>query len=327
MQHTLIAVFDNRSDAQSAMDELLLSGFAREDVRLTEDTTSTGESSAADTSDDEGIGSRIKHFFSDLFGSDDDMYSHRYSTAVSKGHHVLTVTAADEPEVERAADIVERFGPVDIDEKEAEWGGGSIPRQESMRMSGAGGMQQGQRTTLHFEGDRNLFAQQSLNDERPMGQTYQESMGPGEELSTGRFGNTQGQSLTGSLQRDTGMGSSMGTPGSGAALTQAQPKTGKREVQRGGVRVFSPLTPSQSDIDDDIYYRSHWDITYSASGKDYDDYAPAYSYGYEMATIHRSRPWDDVESDLRQGWESRTGASTWEQFKDAIRHGWNRLTH
>jgi hypothetical protein len=32
MQHTLVAVFDNHSDAQSAMDELLASGFTRSDV-------------------------------------------------------------------------------------------------------------------------------------------------------------------------------------------------------------------------------------------------------------------------------------------------------
>ena len=45
MQHTLIAVFDKRADAQAAMDELLLSSFSRQDVRLSEDSmkTSTNE--------------------------------------------------------------------------------------------------------------------------------------------------------------------------------------------------------------------------------------------------------------------------------------------
>jgi hypothetical protein len=39
MQHTLIAVFDNRSSAQSAMTELLGSGFDRASVRLNEETS------------------------------------------------------------------------------------------------------------------------------------------------------------------------------------------------------------------------------------------------------------------------------------------------
>lgn len=337
MEHTLIAVFDNRTDAQSAMDELLLSGFSRQNVRLSEDSSGTGESSAAERTEDEGIGASIKHFFSDLFGSDDDVYSQKYSTAVSKGHCVVTVTAADEPEVERAADIVERFGPVDIDEKAAEWGGAHMASAESVRMSGAGGMQQSQAHSLQFAPDRNLFAQQSLNDERPMGQTYQESMGPGEELSTGRFGSEQGGSLMGSQQRDTGIsgGSEMGSAGSAgmdsgsAGLGESRLNAGRREVQRGGVRVFSPLAASDSDMDDDSYYRSHWDSTYSAGDNKYDDYAPAYGFGHEMANMYRGQPWNDVEYDVRNRWESRnapTGPSTWEQFKGAIRHGWDRLT-
>jgi hypothetical protein len=69
MQHTLIAVFDNRSDAQKAMDELLQCGFARDEVRLTEDTGASvgGQSSAAADTQDEGVTAKVKHFFTDLF--------------------------------------------------------------------------------------------------------------------------------------------------------------------------------------------------------------------------------------------------------------------
>lgn len=205
MQHTLIAVFDKRTDAQAAMDELLLSSFSRADVRLSEDTTVIGDD-ADDSNEDEGLGASIKHFFSDLFGSDDSVHSHRYSNALSKGHHVLTVSALSEAEVERAGDIVDRFGPVDIDEKEAEWGAtGMPPRQEAMRMGSPGSMQQAEGSSLQFHEDRDLFAQGSLNDERPMGTTYQEKMGSGQRLTS---------------------------------------------VRRGGVRVFTPLTPERSKLDD-----------------------------------------------------------------------------
>lgn len=207
MQHTLIAVFDNRNDAQAAMDELMLQSFSRQDVRLSEDTDRMGQTASAQRTEDEGIGAGIKHFFSDLFGTDDEIYSNRYATAVAKGHHVLTVTARSEAEVERASDIVDRFGPVDIEEKEAEWHGASMPDREAMRMGSAGNMQQSEVNTLQFQEDRNLFAQQSLNEERPMGHTYQEPMG-------------QPSSLT--------------------------------SVRRGGVRVFTPLTPERSKLDDQV---------------------------------------------------------------------------
>ena len=207
MQHTLIAVFDNRSDAQAAMDELMLQSFSRQDVRLSEDTARMGQTPAADRTEAEGIGASIKHFFSDLFGNDDDAYSNRYSTAVDKGHHVLTVTARSEAEVERAGDIVDQFGPVDIEEKEAQWGCASTPNREAMRMGSAGSMQQSEATTLQFQQDPNLFAQQSLNEERPMGQTYQEPMGQPSRLTS---------------------------------------------VRRGSVRVFTPLTPERSQLDDQV---------------------------------------------------------------------------
>ena len=75
MQHTLVAVFDNRTDAQSAMDELLASGFSRQEVRLSEGAdadadvlggSSTTTRTGASASNDGSITGSIKHFFSDL---------------------------------------------------------------------------------------------------------------------------------------------------------------------------------------------------------------------------------------------------------------------
>jgi uncharacterized protein (TIGR02271 family) len=462
MQHTLIAVFDNRNDAENAMNELLSSGFSRQEVKLsqgdatgaTDSLTGTPNTESTAERHDEGVGASIRHWFSDIFGTDNSDHAQRYSEAVTRGHHVLTVEAADEPEVERAADIVERYGPVDIDEKAAEWAGGAaIARPESMRMSGAGGMQQSgalsQQSTMTGD-DRNLYQQQSLNDPTPMGTTYQEPMSGGGNLSSGTTtgASLQGSSLegsaqksdlsgsalqgssstlTGSQQRDTSTmssttGSTTGSTGTTAIpVVEEQLKVGKREVQRGGVRVFSRVveTPVNESIglreehvnverhrvdqpisttdttafkeqeitlretaeeavveksarvveevvvgkqvserqeqikdtvrhteveveqlggtrsamsSDDDYYRKHWQSKYGAAGGSYDDYAPAYSYGSQMASSekYRGRPWNDVETDLRSGWDTRGGsgggASTWEKMKDAVKGGWDRMT-
>jgi hypothetical protein len=82
---------------------------------------------------------------------------------------------------------------------------------------------------------------------------------------------------------------------------------------------------------DEDEYRSHWSSNYASAGGTYEDYAPAYRYGYEMAGMdqYRGRKWDDVEADLRRKWESRDqsgGPSTWDRFKVPIRHGWERVT-
>jgi len=206
MQHTLVAVFDNRSDAQNAMDELLASGFSRSDLNVSS-ATPTGvadnlEGAPAGSTpaisrdtQDEGIGSSVKHFFSGLFGSDDDEHSNRYAGAVSRGHHVLTLTTDSEPEVERAADVIERFGPVDIDERHDLAGAAS-------------------------------------------------SMNPGTLAAGAATGSTLGASMqsgsiqSGSMQRD--LGEQLNEQRATAIpVVQEELKVGKREVQRGGVRVFS----------------------------------------------------------------------------------------
>ena len=91
-------------------------------------------------------------------------------------------------------------------------------------------------------------------------------------------------------------------------------------------------TSALSDLrDDDSYYRNHFTSTYGSSGAAYDDYAPAYSYGSQMASSGRytGRQWDEIEPELRSDWDSRYGsggASTWEKMKAAVRHGWDRIT-
>ncbi len=215
MQHTLIAVFDNRSDAQKALEDLVASGFSRQTARLSEgdptgqsslQSTSAGSSSTANaTADDGSIGSSIKNFFSDIFGTDRSTDAQMYSEAVTRGHYVLTVAADSEPEVERAADIVERYGPVDIDEQSQQWSAGAMGGQDSMRM-GSGAMQQSAG-----------MGQQSVQGASTQGTQYQGAQ-------------FQGQ---GSQQRadDT----------TAIPVIQEELKVGKREVQRGGVRIYQRI--------------------------------------------------------------------------------------
>ncbi|MFC3457846.1 MULTISPECIES: YsnF/AvaK domain-containing protein [Massilia] len=473
MQHTLIAVFDNHNDAVNAQNELLSSGFSREDVRLShgnEDPSiaasgaTTTATTTTDADNEPGIGTSIKNFFSDIFGTDNAEHHAKYNTAIERGSHVLTVNTDSEPEVERAADIVERYGPVDIDEQSEKWASGAgmgnmnSPGAGVMGV-GAGGLQQGSSLSMQSENDRLPLNQQSLNDPNPMGTTYQEPMSSNDELSRGSYGagsgnlqtsmgsstslgqqgmgasastsasslqgsslegsaasgsTLQGSALTGSQQRDT---SSAAIP-----VVQEQLKVGKREVQRGGVRVFSrvvetpvnesiglreehvnvqrrtvdePISSADSTafkeqsiemretaeeavveksarvveevminkevtqreqqindtvrhteveveqlgagsarssmMSDDDYYRNHFTSNYGTTGASYDDYAPAYSYGSEMARNQKysGRKWDDVESDLSSDWSTRAGnkaGSTWEKMKSAVRHGWDRMT-
>jgi hypothetical protein len=79
--------------------------------------------------------------------------------------------------------------------------------------------------------------------------------------------------------------------------------------------------------DDDRYWKTAWTNRPYAAGADYDTLQPGYRYGYESANRYRGRNWTDVESDLERGWSGyeHRGRSTWQQVKDAVRDGWDRV--
>jgi uncharacterized protein (TIGR02271 family) len=293
------------------MDELLASGFTRTDVNVssadpTGQTDSlTGTTTHTSEVHEEGIGASIKHFFTGLFGADNDVHASRYSDVVSRGHHVLTLVTQSEPEVERAADIIERFGPVDLDERHDLTGsassldpamlaagassGSGLQQSSSMsQQSGAGSASYGSGSLSGETGERNSFATQDLNDPVPKGQTFQEPMGgtmrAGDSLQAGGSqdtnigGNTLDTSTGRTLQSDSPLQGSSSLQGSSDAslggtiqtgsmqrdmgemlneqrttaipVVQEDLKVGKREVQRGGVRVFSRVveTPVNESI-------------------------------------------------------------------------------
>jgi hypothetical protein len=82
---------------------------------------------------------------------------------------------------------------------------------------------------------------------------------------------------------------------------------------------------------DDSAYRSHWQNAFASSGGRYEDYAPAYQYGSTLADDERYRghQWNDIEPHVRSDWESRNSGSgsTWERAKEAVRYGWEKMTH
>ena len=82
---------------------------------------------------------------------------------------------------------------------------------------------------------------------------------------------------------------------------------------------------------EDDYWRTNYETRpYIGSNRKYDDWQPAYRYGYESSQRYPGRRWEDVEPNLRSGWETyeyrRDNRSTWEQVKDAVRDAWNRVT-
>jgi hypothetical protein len=80
--------------------------------------------------------------------------------------------------------------------------------------------------------------------------------------------------------------------------------------------------------DEDAYWRTNYfNRPYGASG-DYERFRPGYRFGFESAARYHGRDWNDIEPELRTGWDAyeHRGTSSWEQVKDAVRDAWNRVT-
>lgn len=80
---------------------------------------------------------------------------------------------------------------------------------------------------------------------------------------------------------------------------------------------------------EDNYWRSNFaSRPYVRADRGYEAYQPGYRYGFESAKRYSGRKWNEVESDLRSGWDryEHRAQSTWENIKDAVRDAWDRIT-
>ncbi|HJQ99506.1 MAG TPA: hypothetical protein VJ826_14420 [Candidatus Polarisedimenticolaceae bacterium] len=78
---------------------------------------------------------------------------------------------------------------------------------------------------------------------------------------------------------------------------------------------------------EETYWRENYSKQPYASGSTFDDFGPAYRYGWESYSRYPGRKYHDVENDLERGWENAKGTSklTWMKAKNAVRDAWHRI--
>ena len=113
---TITALFDSRSEAMAAVEELVSAGIPRTSIRVNPetDTVATPGSTYDTTRDDKGFWASL----GDLFVPDDDRAT--YAEAMHRGSIMVAVTVT-QAHAETAESILEQHGTVDLDEREASW--------------------------------------------------------------------------------------------------------------------------------------------------------------------------------------------------------------
>jgi len=125
MAQTVIGFFDNATEAQKAVDQLTNIGITRDNIDV-----STGAADSSHVSRENDNESGITRFFKSLFG-DDDTEADRYSK-VGQNTTIVTVHAQSDDQAERAADLLDDCGAIDVDERSAQYGYTSADRTDNL---------------------------------------------------------------------------------------------------------------------------------------------------------------------------------------------------
>lgn len=136
MSSTLVAVFDNHSEAQEACSKLQAAGIDKQSIQLNGVESTAGQMSPRSDPDDEP--GAISRFFSNIFGMDDDRDATKYTEAARRGNTILTVAVADEHRLEEISDMLDDCGAVDVDERAQQWqAAGAVPAAAKPMLAGA----------------------------------------------------------------------------------------------------------------------------------------------------------------------------------------------
>ena len=97
----------------------------------------------------------------------------------------------------------------------------------------------------------------------------------------------------------------------------------------GGMAGGAAAQALDPNVESKFWRETHPSKPYANSGYGYDEYAPAYRYGWESFGQHgtQGKTFEHVEQDLAHGWDQAKGTSrlTWDKAKEATREAWNRV--
>lgn len=95
----------------------------------------------------------------------------------------------------------------------------------------------------------------------------------------------------------------------------------------GGLAGHGVAEAIDPTVEDTYWRETYATRPYVAPKSTYDEYAPAYRYGWESRGRYAGKRYDQVESDLERGWEKAKGSSklAWNEAKHATKDAWHRV--
>ncbi len=128
MATTLVGIFDDFTAAQNAVQKLTAAGVKQGAISIARNSggkgyEAYGGANSKDYTTGTSIGGGIANFFDSIFGTDinnDEDERGVYAESVRRGSTIVTVNA-DDATIDRAADILNEAGAVDVDRRAANY--------------------------------------------------------------------------------------------------------------------------------------------------------------------------------------------------------------
>jgi len=349
--NSVVAIFSDRQSAENARQELIRNGFNSGEVEVTTTDEFRRDAASGNTglsgTHHDASGGGIGGFFRRLLGEDstDDDRDY-YSRAATRGGAAVIVHA-DADNADRAAEILNTAGAVDIDEHagiertESSFTGdvgrrgavdergesGTIPVIREELEVGKRAVQRGavrvhsNVTNKPVQEDVRLREERVRVDRHPVDRPASEADIAAADRDVIEVTETVEEPVINKKARVV----------EEVRLSKEvneRTETVRDNVRNSDVQVEdSRRSSGGSSLSDD--FRKDFTTRYGSEGNArYEEYEPAYKYGYQMASDprYKGRRFDEVENDLRADYGRSYPNSTWERIKDSVRYGWDRVT-
>jgi len=354
---TAVGVFDDYSAAERVARDLTNAGIPRDAIEVKSNfmTGAAGRTAPAEEGHERHEGG-ISGFFHRLFGGDSESEGGHYAEAIRRGNAVVFVTA-DEDQIERAVEIMNSAGAVDVDRHVENYRSQGYqqhdPNAQPYSYEEANrererfrGSEQGQQTTSipvieeELQVGKRVIRRGGVRVySRLVNQPVEENVQLREEhvRVERRPVNRPVSSTDTERLRDQSIEV---TEMAEEAVVQKRAKvreevvvgketTQRTETVRDNVRRTEVEVEQLNQGNDySADFRQDWQNRYANSGEAYETYQPAYDYGYRSASDprYRGRDWSDVEETLRTDYMRNNPNSSWDRMKGAVRYGWERVT-
>lgn len=93
---------------------------------------------------------------------------------------------------------------------------------------------------------------------------------------------------------------------------------------KAGDSIAEAVNPTDYE---DHFKNTYRERPYFKSDREWNDYEPAYKYGYDTYGQYRGQRFEDVEPQLERNWASTRNDSRleWNEAKGAVKDGWHHI--